>query len=185
MMPTPRVAASFGRHRVVGQLPLAVARHRFVSAQYRHILHMRRGQGLCRAAVPRHLHHRQVAEMSFLLRSLMLAGMLRVEMTSGTAGWHRLAVEVVGWQEPFSWIWKPCGPGGSPFNAVLTIAPPGPSLIVTAPNESPGPVGVAWRISARSSAATPTPSTRNNEAKTTTATGEPFIVPFDPEDDPR
>jgi hypothetical protein len=66
MMPTPRVAAGFGRHRVV-----AVARHRFVSAQYRHILHTRRGQGLCRAAVPRHLHHRQVAEMSFLLRSLM------------------------------------------------------------------------------------------------------------------
>jgi hypothetical protein len=64
---------------------------------------------------------------------------------------------VVGWQDPFSWMWKPRGPGGSPFSAVLTIAPPGPSLIVTVPSGSPGPVGVAWRIATLSSAATANP----------------------------
>jgi hypothetical protein len=44
------------------------------------------------------------------------------------------------------------------------------------PNESPGPVGVAWWISTRSSAARANPGTRKNEA-TTAAKGEPFIVP--------
>src|ERR1700724_4466699 len=45
------------------------------------------------------------------------------------------------------------------------------------PNELPGQFALAWRISARSSAATAKPGTKNNEARTITATGEPFIAP--------
>src|SRR3982074_3389805 len=62
------------------------------AAQYRHILDMRRDLGLRRVAVACYLQHRQIAEMAVPCRSLMLAGMLRVEMTAGSTGWHRLAV---------------------------------------------------------------------------------------------
>ena len=78
--------------RLVAVIVAADVDHHRFAVQYPHILDMRRGQGLRRAAVPRHLQDRQVAEMAASLRSFMLAGMLGVEMTSGTAGRHRLAV---------------------------------------------------------------------------------------------